>query len=281
MKIRWRFSLRSAPGARRGTGSGASAGPVRKHRRQSVLHELREVPREQRQPRGAAHVCAQADDARTHLRSADHGIDADDRCQSDGPGQAGDCGMGRRTQDRHGRRRRRREDAKPVREPRARAQAQRARLERLGSRPPEFARPVRDRRRSVARSGVAAAAQVGIRLSRRDSALRAGRDRRPPLCHVERRVRVLARCRDRMRPLVFPIAIRRAQRIHGGPHVASVGSAGGLLRRHPRHGVRARREHRRADLEIANRYASARPHYGNTRAPGRPAVCSGRIAGRA
>ena len=147
--------------------------------------------------------------------------------------------------------RRGREDAERVRESSAGARIERAGLERLGRRLPELAVP----------AGAAAGLSPG-QVSRlqlkwafgfpgRHGAVRPDGVRRAAVRDVERRLRLLARRRDRMRALGLPRAVGRAERVHDRPAQPDGSASRDLLRRHPRHGVRALRQHRRGDLEDA------------------------------
>ena len=159
-----------------------------------------------------------------------------------------------------------------MRQPRAGSAAHRAGLERLGRRPSQLALATGRCGRSLAGSGVASRAQVGLRLSRSDGPLQPDAHRRAAVCNLQRGIRLFARRGHGLCALVLPLAVGRAQRLYRRPDVADVGPPGRLLRRHPRHGVRARCEHRRGDLEDADGSASARAHHRNAGASREPRV---------
>ena len=246
---------------------------VGERRRQPVLHQLRVVPREQRSGApGAEDGRAQTDDARANPRGHDDRLDAQRGRRAERPGQAADRRMGGRPEARHRSGRRGREDAEHVRESSAGARVERAGLERLGRRLPELAVSAGRGRRTVARAGVAPAAEVGVRVSRRHGAVRPDRLRRPAVCDVERRLRLLARRGDRVPALGLPRAVGGPERVHHRPAQPNGSPARHLLRRHPWHRLRALRQHRRGDLEDAHRSASARAHYRHAGAVRRTSV---------
>ena len=84
-------------------------------------------------------------------------------------------------------------------------------------------------------------------------------------------LRLLARCRDRMRPLVVPIAGGRAQRVHGRPPVAD-GRIAWRVFFGDIHGMAYALDASTGEViwKIADRPASARPHHRHAGAPRRP-----------
>ena len=213
--------------------------------------------------RGAAHVGAQADDARAHLRSPDDWLDEDDRRESQRTRTSALIAewVGGRKID---------TDAAGAAE-KMPNQCATIRPCAISTRPDGMAgasiyqnsrSQSRDGRWAVAGSGVAAAAEMGIWISRRHGALRAGRDRRPAVRDVERRLRLLARRRNRMRPLVVS---DRSRVVRSGFTV------GRLSRASPRlavffgdiHGMAYALDASTGELalEDADRSASARAHH--------------------
>ena len=109
----------------------------------------------------------------------------------------------------------------PVRDP------DRPGLERLGHGLSELAGPVGQAGRTHARAGLAAGTEVGVRLSGRHGALQPGGRRRAPLRQLQRRLRLLAGRRDRLRALVLPCAGGRAVELRrsGRPTAAAASIA--------------------------------------------------------
>ena len=107
--------------------------------------------------------------------------------------------------------------------------------------------------------GVAAEAQVGVWIPRRDRAVRANRFRRKSLRQQQRGLRLFARRGHRLHPLVVPFGGGGSQRNHHRAAEAGLGQDRGFLRRHSRKRIRARCIDRGADLEGLHRWSSAGP----------------------
>ena len=189
--------------------------------------------------------------------------------------------MGGRAEARHRSRRRGREDAECVCESSAGPGIERACLERLGRGLPKFAVPAGCGRRADSRASIATAIEVGLRISWRHGAVRSNRPRRPAVCDVERRLRLLTRCGNRMSALGVPRGVGGAQRVYHRPAQQGGSASRYLLRRHPWHRIRAVRQHRRGNLEDAHRSTSARTHYWYAGTVRRTSVRAGRLARRA
>ena len=150
------------------------------------------------------------------------------------------------------RRRRGRVDAQPVHGESAHAgSGKRPVVERLGERPRQHPLPARGCCAAHGRRRAAVEAQVGLWLSQGRDQQRSADDRFGPGVRVQRqRLHLLARCEDRLRLLVVPERIDRAQLADGRRgERAGRRAVGGVLRRRPRQRVRARRADRPAALE--------------------------------
>ena len=134
---------------------------------------------------------------------------------------------------------------------------------------------------AISRTGVASAVEMGVRISGRHGVVRPDRVRRPAVCDVQRRLRLLARRGNRLPALGLPRAVGGAERVHDRQAQQDGRAARDFLRRHPRHGIRAVRHDRRRDLENAHRSASARSDHRHAGALRRAAVRAGRVARRA